>query len=68
MGDLAGFAFAMLLGLIALAINVESVLRLVQPINRAFGAATIIAAVGFAVNIARAVGLATTPAWPRSSP
>jgi len=54
-GDLAGFASAMVLGLIALGIGVESVLRLFQPINVAFGEATIIAAVGLAVNIASAI-------------
>jgi cation diffusion facilitator family transporter len=53
-GDLAGFASAMVLGLIALGIGVESVLRLFQPINVAFGEATIIACVGLAVNIASA--------------
>lgn len=53
-GDLAGFASAMVLGLIALGIGVESVLRLFQPINVAFAEATIIAAVGLAVNIASA--------------
>jgi cation diffusion facilitator family transporter len=53
-GDLAGFASAMVLGLIALGIGVESVLRLFQPINVAFGEATIIAAVGLGVNIASA--------------
>ncbi len=53
-GDLAGFASAMALGLIALAIGVESVARLFQPISVAFGEATIIAAIGLAVNIASA--------------
>ncbi|MBI0477471.1 cation transporter [Sphingomonas sp. MA1305] len=53
-GDLAGFASAMVLGLIALGIGVESVLRLFQPIKVEFGEATIIAAVGLAVNIASA--------------
>ena len=53
-GDLAGFASAMLLGLIALGIGVESVLRLFQPITVAFGEATIIAVVGLGVNIASA--------------
>lgn len=53
-GDLAGFASAMLLGLIALGIGVESVLRLFQPITVAFGEATIIAIVGLGVNIASA--------------
>ncbi|MCE7796921.1 CDF family Co(II)/Ni(II) efflux transporter DmeF [Sphingobium sufflavum] len=54
-GDLAGFASAMVLGLIALGIGVESALRLLQPVTVAFGEATIIAAVGLAVNIASAV-------------
>lgn len=53
-GDLAGFASAMVLGLIALGIGVESVLRLFQPITVAFGEATIIAVIGLGVNIASA--------------
>jgi len=53
-GDLAGFASAMVLGLISLAIGVESVARLFQPINVAFGEATWIAVVGLLVNIASA--------------
>ncbi|WP_066781995.1 CDF family Co(II)/Ni(II) efflux transporter DmeF [Sphingomonas sp. CCH5-D11] len=53
-GDLAGFASAMVLGLIALGIAVESVLRLFQPITVAFAEATVIAVVGLGVNIASA--------------
>lgn len=53
-GDLAGFASAMALGLIALGIGVESVMRLFQPINVAFGEATWVAVVGLAVNIVSA--------------
>ena len=53
-GDLSGFASAMLLGLIALAIGAESVLRLFEPIKVAFGTATIIAVVGLGVNIVSA--------------
>ncbi len=53
-GDLAGFASAMALGLVALGIGVESILRLFQPITVAFGEATIIAVVGLGVNIASA--------------
>lgn len=53
-GDLAGFASAMILGLIALGIGVESVLRLFQPIAVAFGEATSIALIGLLVNIASA--------------
>jgi len=53
-GDLAGFASAMALGLIALGIGVESALRLFQPIHVAFGEATLIAVVGLAVNLVSA--------------
>jgi cation diffusion facilitator family transporter len=54
-GDLAGFASALVLGLIALGIGVESVLRLFQPITVAFGTATLIACIGLAVNIVSAL-------------
>jgi cation diffusion facilitator family transporter len=54
-GELAGFASAMVLGIIALGIGVESTLRLFQPINVAFGEATVIAVIGLAVNIVSAV-------------
>lgn len=50
-GDLAGFASALVLGLVALGIGVESVLRLFQPIKVAFGEATVIAIIGLGVNI-----------------
>lgn len=53
-GDLAGFASALVLGLIALGIGIESILRLFQPVRVAFGEASIIAVVGLAVNIASA--------------
>lgn len=45
-GDLAGFASALVLALIALAIGIESAFRLFQPIAVAFGDATIIAVIG----------------------
>ncbi|HET7714145.1 MAG TPA: CDF family Co(II)/Ni(II) efflux transporter DmeF [Bauldia sp.] len=54
-GDLAGFASALVLGLIALGIGIESVLRLFQPISVAFGTATWIAYIGLGVNILSAV-------------
>jgi cation diffusion facilitator family transporter len=54
-GDLAGFASALVLGLIALGIGIESIMRLFQPITVAFGIATWIACVGLAVNIASAL-------------
>lgn len=53
-GDLAGFASAMVLGLIAIAIAVESVMRLFEPVEVAFGEATWVAVLGLIVNIASA--------------
>lgn len=53
-GDLAGFASALVLGIVALGIGAESVLRLFQPIRVAFGEATVIAIIGLGVNIASA--------------
>jgi cation diffusion facilitator family transporter len=53
-GELSGFASALILAVISLAIGVESAFRLLHPTNVAFGVATIIAVVGLAVNIASA--------------
>lgn len=50
-GDLAGFASAMVLGLVALGIAVESVMRLLDPHPVAFGDAAVVAALGMIVNI-----------------
>ncbi|MBB1179914.1 CDF family Co(II)/Ni(II) efflux transporter DmeF [Brevundimonas aurantiaca] len=57
-GDLAGFASALILGVVALGIGVESVRRLFEPTSIAFGEAAIVAAVGLAVNVVSAVLLA----------
>jgi len=57
-GDLAGFASALVLGVVALAIAAESALRLVAPVEVAFGQATLVAVVGLVVNVASAVLLA----------
>lgn len=54
-GDLAGFASALVLALIALGIGVESFLRLFRPITVAFGEASVIAVIGLAVNIVSAL-------------
>ncbi|MDX3898910.1 MAG: CDF family Co(II)/Ni(II) efflux transporter DmeF [Sphingobium sp.] len=54
-GDLSGFASALLLAVTALFIAVESVTRLFQPISVDFGDATIVAVVGLAVNLASAL-------------
>jgi len=58
-GDLAGFASALVLGLIALGIGVESVTRLMHPIRVAFAEATLVAVIGLAVNIVSALLLAS---------
>ncbi|MBA4010462.1 MAG: cation transporter [Phenylobacterium sp.] len=54
-GDLAGFASALVLGMVALGIGVESVKRLLEPTTVAFGEATIVAVVGLAVNLVSAL-------------
>lgn len=59
-GDLAGFASALILGLVAIGIGVESGLRLLDPVSVAFTTATYIAVVGLGVNIASALLLGHT--------
>lgn len=54
-GDLGGFASALILGMVSLAIGVESVMRLLQPTEVQFGTATLIAIVGLIVNIVSAL-------------
>jgi cation diffusion facilitator family transporter len=54
-GDLAGFASALMLGLFALGIAYESLTRLFDPSPVAFAEATIIAVIGLGVNIASAL-------------
>jgi cation diffusion facilitator family transporter len=53
-GDLAGFASAIVLGLVSIGIAGESIVRLFQPTTVAFTEATVIAVVGLAVNIVSA--------------
>lgn len=53
-GDLAGFASALILMMVALGIGIESMMRLFQPTQVAFGEATLIAVVGLLVNIVSA--------------
>jgi cation diffusion facilitator family transporter len=50
-GDLAAFASAIILGLIALLIAWESAVRLYSPIAIQFGEATVVAVVGLVVNL-----------------
>ncbi|WP_375143155.1 CDF family Co(II)/Ni(II) efflux transporter DmeF [Pseudomonas coleopterorum] len=54
-GDLGGFASALVLGLVSTGIGVESVIRLFQPTSVQFGTATLIAVVGLIVNIISAL-------------
>lgn len=51
-GDLAGFASALVLALFAIGIGVESVRRIIEPGTVAFGEATLVAVIGLIVNIA----------------
>jgi len=53
-GDLAGFASAIILGLFAAGIGVESVARLVNPGAIAFGDAILVAVIGLVVNLVSA--------------
>lgn len=53
-GDLAGFASALVLGVVALGIAAESVSRLFEPKDVAFGQATLVAIIGLVVNIVSA--------------
>lgn len=57
-GDLAGFASALLLGVVAIGIAVESAARLFEPQIVAFSEAILVALIGLAVNLASAVLLA----------
>jgi len=53
-GDLAGFASALILGVVAIGIAVESLLRLITPAAVAFDEAIWVAALGLLVNIVSA--------------
>lgn len=53
-GDLAGFASALVLAIVSLGIAIESGMRLFQPIHVEFGQATLIATIGLAINIVSA--------------
>jgi len=54
-GDLGGFASALILALVALGIGIESFMRLLQPTEVQFGTATLIAIVGLVGNIVSAL-------------
>jgi cation diffusion facilitator family transporter len=54
-GDLAAFASAILLGVTALAVAVESLQRIVTPVAVQYGSALLIACIGLAVNLVSAL-------------
>lgn len=60
-GELAGFASALILFMIALGIAIVSAIRLANPVAVAFGEATIVAVIGLGVNIASAFLLSGSP-------
>ncbi|TCK28106.1 cation diffusion facilitator family transporter [Ancylobacter aquaticus] len=53
-GDLAGFASAAILAIVAVVMAFESVLRLYDPVEVAFGDATLVAVLGLGVNLVSA--------------
>ena len=54
-GDLAGFASAVVLAVVALLIGAESLWRLVHPVGIDFAQATLVAVIGLVVNLGSAV-------------
>jgi cation diffusion facilitator family transporter len=54
-GDLSGFASALLLGVTALFIAIESGMRLFDPVKVAFGEATLVAVIGLVINLISAL-------------
>jgi len=54
-GDLGGFASALILGIVALSVGIESAIRLFQPGEVQFGTATLVAVVGLLVNLVSAL-------------
>jgi cation diffusion facilitator family transporter len=54
-GDLSGFASALLLGVTALFIAIESGMRFFEPVQVAFGEATLVAVIGLVINLVSAL-------------
>lgn len=54
-GDLAGFASALILAVVAVFIAIESVQRMLQPVTIAFDEAIVVAVLGLAVNLVSAL-------------
>ncbi len=64
-GDLAGFASALILGVFAVGIAFESVTRLLNPVPVDFGDAIVVAVLGLVVNLVSAAMLSHGPAHHR---
>ena len=60
-GDLAGFASALILGIIAIGVGIESAMRIYQPVPIQYLEAMIVAALGLGVNVISAVMLQDNP-------
>ena len=60
-GELAGFASALILFMVALGIALVSAIRIANPVAVAFGDATIVAVIGLGVNVASAFLLSGGP-------
>lgn len=60
-GDLTGFASALILGIFALGIAIESTMRLIDPVRVDFGNAALVAVLGLVVNIVSARLLMSGP-------
>jgi cation diffusion facilitator family transporter len=58
-GDLAGFASAIVLGMVALGIAGQSAIRLIEPVSIVYAEATLVALIGLAVNVASALLLSS---------
>src|SRR3546814_18703004 len=54
-GALTGFASALLLGIVAIGIAVESFLRLIDPVRVDFASTTLVAVLGLLVNVVSAL-------------
>jgi cation diffusion facilitator family transporter len=54
-GDLTGFASALILGIFAIGIAAESFLRLIDPVSVDFASATLVAVLGLVVNVVSAL-------------
>jgi len=66
-GDLAGFASALILGLVAVLMAFESLVRLVDPVSIRYGQALLVACLGLVINLVSALLLKEDPGQDRQS-